>query len=196
MFNVERLFHVLSSLHPLTENFKEAIQREITPLSLPKHYVLQEASEVSKYIYFINHGYAASYTYREGVKAIEWLWKPEEVIVSPRSFFERTASVEFIELLTKSELLCIPHEGMMRLFRDFPEMESMYRSLINRYYELSRDRIREMRHLKSVERYRKLLRSCRNIQQILPQDLIASYLGITPQSLCRIKRNTRYAYEL
>jgi CRP-like cAMP-binding protein len=186
--NAERLFHELSIIHPLSEEFKNALGKEITHLSLPKNYVLLEAHKISDHAYFLDGGSAMSFTFKDGKKQLEWLWQSRQLIVSPKSFFEQVPAKEFIQLLEQSEILCISYASVLRLFESFPEAHFIYRVILNKYYELSRERIREMQNLNGEQRYQKLLKSFYNIEQILPQEQIASYLGMTPQSLSRIKR--------
>jgi hypothetical protein len=62
---------------------------------------------------------------------------------------------------------------------------------MNQYYENSRERTHDMQHLNARERYQKLLANFPQIEQIIAQEFIASYLGIAPQSLSRLKRQMR-----
>jgi CRP-like cAMP-binding protein len=184
----EKLFTVLSAIHPLTDEFKIAIEKELTLVSFPKQYLLLEAPKIAAHAYFLNDGFAMCYTFVDGEKQIEGFWKTSEIIVSARSFFEQVPAMEFIELLVPSEVLCISYQSVMRLFDSYPEANFIYRVVMNQYYEQSRQVIRDLQHLNAVERYEKLLTTFPNIEQIISQEQIASYLGITPQSLSRIKR--------
>jgi len=186
--NTDRLFQVLSAIHPLSEKFKKAIGNELTHLSLPKHYLLLEAPRIAEYAYFLDSGFAMSYTFMEGEKQVEGFWISGQILVPATSFFEQVPSAEFIELMDKTEVLCISYAGVSRLFNAFPEANIIARVVINQYYENSRDRIRDMRHLTAMQRYARLVNSFPRIEQIIPQEYIASWLGITPQSLSRIKR--------
>lgn len=185
----DRLFNLLSSIHPLSDDFKNAITKELTVLSLPKNFLLLEAPKVSAHAYFLNTGFAISYTYIRGKKQIEGLWSAGQIMASVKSFFEQIAATEFIELVAQSEVVCISYTGVMRLFERFSEAHFIQRVIVNQYYEHCRDRIRDMQYLTAAERYEKLLRQYPGIQQIIPQEHIASFLGITSQSLSRIKRN-------
>jgi hypothetical protein len=76
----------------------------------------------------------------------------------------------------------------LKLLGSFPEAQIIYRVIMNEYYEVSRERIRQMQHLSGRERLAQLTKSFDGIEDALPQEQIASYLGITPQSLSRIRR--------
>lgn len=187
---MEKLFQVLSGIHPLSDNFKKAIEKEVTHLSLPAHYLLLEAPKVSEHAYFLKDGFAMSYTYFKGRKQIDDFWNAGRIVFSATSFFEQVPSREFIELMVPSEVLCVSHESVMRLFSTFPEAHFIYRVTMNQYYEHCRERIRDLQYMTGVERYEKLHTTYPQIEQVVSQEHLASYLGIAPQSLSRIKRRS------
>jgi len=131
-----------------------------------------------------------SYTFLEGNRQIETFWIAGRVIVSARSFFEQIASREFIVLMDKSEIRSISYSSVWQLFDPFAEANIIYRGIMNQYFEDCRDRIHEMQNLTAVERYNKLTHDFPHIEQLISQEYIASYVGIAPQSLSRIKRQT------
>lgn len=184
----ERLFHVLSFIHPLSEDFKFAIQREVTQVSLTENTILLQPPEISQFAYFLKQGLAISYTIHNETRVVEWIWGADQIILIPGSFFARIPTIEIVQLAVPSVLLSISYAGAMRLLNSFPEAHIIYRAIINNYYETARERVRDLQRLEGAERYRKLLRAFHGIDSILPQKQIASFLGITPQSLSRIKR--------
>lgn len=186
--NTDKLFSVLASIHPISSGFRKAVEKVLTPLSLPKYHLLLEATRISECAYFLDEGFAMSYTFVKGKKQVEWFWNSGQIMVSARSFFEQVPSQEFIQLRTPTELLCVTHDSVLHLFRTFPEAHFIYRVIMNQYYEHSRERTRDLQHLTAVERYEKLIRYFPNVEQYVTQKHIASYLGIAPQSFSRIKR--------
>lgn len=186
--NTDRLFSVLSAIHPISFEFRRAIERVVVPLSLPRYHLLLEATEISECAYFLDDGFAMSYTFVKGKKQVDWFWNSGQIMVSVRSFFEQVPSQEFLQLRRDSELLCVTHDSVMDLFRTFPEAHFIYRVIMNQYYEHSRERTRDLQHLTASERYDKMTRYFPHIEQYVTQKHIASYLGIAPQSFSRLKR--------
>lgn len=184
----DRFFQVLTGINPISEKFRNAIEKELIPLSLPKNHLLLEAPKVSDHVYFLQSGFAMSFAYVEGQKLVDRFWKPEQIIMSPKSFFEQVPSLEFIQLMESSEVLCINHKNVMQLLEEFSEANFIYRVVMNQYYEQSREKFMDMRQLTAEARHSKLTRTYSRLEQIISQEFIASYLGITPQSLSRIKR--------
>jgi len=189
--NTDKLFPVLSSIHPISADFRQAVQKVVTRLSLPRYYHLLEATNVSECAYLLEDGFAMSYTFQKGRKQVEWFWGPGQIIISVKSFFEQVPSQEFIQLRTHSELFCVTRRSVFELFDNFQEANLISRVVMNEYYEHSRERTRDMQHLTAHERYQKLISTFRNIEQYVTQEDIASYLGIAPQSFSRIKRQQK-----
>jgi len=187
--NTHGLVQYLSAIHPLSDDFVLALKKELIQLTFPKYHHLLEALRISDYAYFLNSGFAMAYTFHEGNKVTETFWKPRQVVMSTMSFFEQIPSMESIQLMEKSEVLCISYAGVHRLFSKYPEALHLFRIIMNRHYEESRTRIHEIKRLSASKRFEKLLVVYPGIEQCIPQDCIASYLGITPQSLSRLKRH-------
>lgn len=187
----EGLFDYLTEIHPLSDVFRSAIARELTLMSLPKNHMLLEAPRVSDYAWYLDRGFAMSYTYTEGGMRVENFWKSGQLILSVRSFFEQIPSTENIRVMTAAEVVFISYKSVQRLFRDFPEAHFIYEAVLNRYYEESRERANDLITLNAKNRYRKLLMTYPRIEQMVSQEHIASYLGIAPQSLSRLKRQMK-----
>lgn len=186
--NTEGLFNALSAIHSLSRGFKKSLEKALIPLTLPKNHLLLEAPKIAEHAYFLNKGFAMAYTFVDGKRNTEAFWKAGQIMMSSNSFFEQVPSMEYIQLMQKSDVLCISYASVQNLFNNFPEANYIYQIIMNRHYENSRNRIHDMQRLDALQRFKKLLRIFPDIEQIVPQDCIASYLGITPQSLSRLKR--------
>lgn len=185
---IDGLLTVLASYHPLSPAFREALEKELIPLSPPKNHILLAVPNISTHAYFLVDGFAISYSFYEGRKLTQAFWKPGEIIVSFESFFKQTPSQETIQLLRKSDVLCISFKSVMHLLEKFPEAQHICRGIIIRHYVQCRERIHALQRSRAHERFKKLLLDYPDLELIVSQDAIASYLGITGQSLARMKR--------
>ncbi|HYG19842.1 MAG TPA: Crp/Fnr family transcriptional regulator [Ohtaekwangia sp.] len=186
--SVERLFKVLSDLYPLTDDFKKILEKTVIPLSLPKNHILQEAPKVADYVYFIDKGFAMSYSFIQGRKEVHHFWRDGQIILLAKSFFERTPAFQYVQLMQQSELWCITHDSVMNRLTAHEETNIIFRIIMNQYYAVAQDRIHDLQHLNAVQRYQKLIHAFPHIEQRVSAEYIASYLGMTPQSLSRAKR--------
>lgn len=186
--NLERLFQKLSSMHPLSDKFKKALRKHLTHLSLPKNYLLLEAPKISDHAYFLDTGSAMCYTFVDGNRKVRQFWKEGDIVISGKSFFQRVPSDEFIQLLEPAEVLCIRHESVMEFLMNYEDANYLSRSIIMHYYDLAVERFDDLQHLNARERYKKLRNTFPNIEQLVPSEYIASYLGMVPHTLSRVKR--------
>lgn len=105
------------------------------------------------------------------------------------SFAEQKPSNLFIETLEDTELLVIDHENKERLFQELPHLERVFRIMLQRAYTVLESRFYAAVSHSAESRYLEFIKTYPNILQRVPQQQIASYLGITPESLSRIKAN-------
>ena len=105
------------------------------------------------------------------------------------SFTEQKPSNLFIEALEDTELLLIDYESKEQLYREIPQLERVFRLMLQRAYAVLENRFYATVAHSAEERYLDFIKRYPTIPQRVPQQQIASYLGITPESLSRIKSN-------
>jgi len=110
--STEIFFNLLESFHPLSDDFKNALEKELIPMSLPKNHVLLQAPKISSHAYILNEGFAMSYSFSMGKKVTENFWKSGEIMVAFESFFEQKPSNMFIQLMKPSDILCISYPSV------------------------------------------------------------------------------------
>lgn len=184
----DRLRHHVSRLVPLNEE-------EIPPctsLMIPKRirkgaYLLQEG-DVSKYLAFVTSGCLRSYTIdRKGEEhivqfAFEGWW-----ITDMYSFLSGHPGIYFIDALEQSDVLLLDSAAYERLCTTVPQFERYFRILLQNNYVATQRRVLASISLSAEERYTQMMRDYPAIAQQVAQRHIASYLGITPEALSRIR---------
>lgn len=183
----ERLFRVLSQMHPLSLECKEALQRELKFVTYPRGHYLVQAQTAAHHAFFLEKGFAVSFQYQRNKRVVTDIWKPGQIILSPKSFFEQLPTEEIVQLTNNGELLSISYASAIRLIERFPVANFLARDITADYYARSEDRILDLHTLDAWQRYTKLLHTYPGIEMNVAQELIASYLNITPQSLSRLK---------
>jgi CRP-like cAMP-binding protein len=183
----DRLFQVLDSIHPLSEDFKKSLEKELLFVNYPKGHFLIQALSVAHHAYFLDKGFAVAYHYHENRKIVTAFWQAGEIILSPKSFFEQSPSIENIQLTIDGELRGISYSSATKLFESFRLANLLAHVVVSRYHAKSEERIIDLHNLDAWERYTKLVKRYPRIELYASQDLIASYLNITPQSLSRLK---------
>ena len=113
--------------------------------------------------------------------------KENDIIISVESFFRQTKSIESIQALEETVLYSISYNELQYIYRQFPEFNFIARVLTEKYYTLSEQRLYSIRMQRSHERYQYLLDHFPELIQRVPAKYLASYLGITEETLSRIR---------
>jgi CRP-like cAMP-binding protein len=160
-----------------------------TPRKLRKNQFLLQQGEVCKHLAFVNSGCLREYSvdHKGDVHIIQFAicdwW-----ITDLTSFLSGSPSTQYIDALQDSEVLLLEHESREKVVESVPKMERFFRLLLESNYVASVRRINESLSESAEERYLSFLQMYPMLVEHVPQHDIASYLGITPQSLSRIRK--------
>ena len=110
-----------------------------------------------------------------------------DFVISIVSFFTQQPSTEYLELLEPSTLHAINYQHLQELYRTFPEFNYVGRVLTERYYVQSEQRAHQLRTLPAKERYARLAADFPGLLQRVPLKHLASHLGISPETLSRLR---------
>jgi CRP-like cAMP-binding protein len=110
------------------------------------------------------------------------------MVASFESFLSRKPSKETIHFLEDAHLVVISREKLYQLYQLSPVFSELGRKLAEDNYILAMERIFSLQHDTAQERYLKLLESYPDLMNFVPHHYVASYLGITPESLSRIRK--------
>jgi CRP-like cAMP-binding protein len=185
----ELLFSSFDKRIQLTEEEKELCKTFFTPKKLRKRqYILQEG-DVCKYITFVEKGMLRSYSVDEKGSehivqfAFEGWWISDQY-----SFFTGDPAQYNIDALEDSELLLLSKHAEEELLIKIPKMERYFRILLQNSLIALQKRLISSFSETAEERYHKLIEVCPTIPQRVPQHMMASFLGITPETLSRIRK--------
>jgi CRP-like cAMP-binding protein len=153
-----------------------------------KQYLLQ-AGDVCRYECFVNKGCLRTYLVDEkGQEHIVQFGIEEWWIGDMYSFITGQPGLYHIDALEDSELLLIEKPQWEKMFVEIPKFERFFRILLQNAFVSMQRRIAENMSLSAEERYTNFLQRFPQFEQRLPQRQIASFLGITPESLSRIRK--------
>lgn len=110
------------------------------------------------------------------------------MVASFESFLTRTPSKETIHFLEEAHLVVISRDKLYSLYQQSAVFSELGRKLAEDNYILAMERIFSLQHDTAQERYLKLLESYPDLMNFVPHHYVASYLGITPESLSRIRK--------
>ena len=153
-----------------------------------KQFILQEG-DVCKHITFVTSGCLRAYTVdHRGEEhviqfAIEDWW-----ISDLQSFLTGKPAHYNIDALEDSDILLLEKQAREKMMATVPKVERYFRLVQEANYVATHRRIEETLSASAEERYLDFIRTYPSLFHRIPQNQIASYLGITPQSLSRIRK--------
>ncbi|HEY8969814.1 MAG TPA: Crp/Fnr family transcriptional regulator [Puia sp.] len=186
----ELLYKKITEKIPLSEEEFEVCKALFTPRKVRKKQFLLQEGDVSKYQIFVNKGLLRSYTIDEkGGEhilqfALEGWWTADLY-----SFFTEEPSLFNIEALEDSELLLINRPSWETLLEKLPVLERYFRILIQNSLIATQRRLMESLSETAEKKYLKFMQLYPESIQRVPQHMIASYLGITRETLSRLRRD-------
>ncbi len=154
---------------------------------LKKDQAVVDEGEVNKDIYIVKDGIIA-YTYMDGSDERCYAFAlPASIIFSSASYYMGEPSFYRIVACTQTELLHVSQRDYDEMIRTYPEFAQYVLSIaINQLYLIERKNI--VINGTTTEKFQQLLKNRPEIVRSVTSKLIASYLGITQQHLCRLKR--------
>jgi CRP/FNR family cyclic AMP-dependent transcriptional regulator len=144
--------------------------------------------QIEKYLYFVVKGCLHTfYTTDKGEEFTRCIAMENSFCWSIPSFLRQTPATENIEALTESEILVIDHSSFSKLCQQSPWFRDSYTIALENLCIAYADHIKSFLTMTAAERYRNLLQQNPDIIRQLPNKTVASYLGITQETLSRIK---------
>lgn len=156
---------------------------------VPKKTVLLRAGDICKFEAFIVKGCIKTYFIDKKGLEVVLTFSTENWWVSDISSFENQEPTKmFIETIEDTELLFLTPETKYELLAKYPALEKMFRLMVQRHLNSYQERLFGNIAHTAQERYQNFLKKFPALPQRIPQHLIASYLGMSPEFLSRLRK--------
>jgi CRP/FNR family transcriptional regulator, anaerobic regulatory protein len=164
-------------------------QQYFKPISIPKNTILEEQGKIPEYLYFINSGYMRLFYYDEnGDEIVTNLSAESSFIASFLSFINGFPAKENVECITECELLRIAKPNLKKLIDESDTFKQFSLIIFQQAMASTEIRANDLAILNAEQRYKKFIADQSSILQNVPVQYIASFLGMKPESLSRIRR--------
>lgn len=184
----ELFFHKFNEKVNLSEEEEEFIKQYLTPKKLRKKQYLLQEGDVCKHIAFVEKGALKAYVVDDaGAESIIQFALEGWVISDLYSFLTGEPATYNIDALENAELVLISKSAHEELLKKLPKYETYIRLQITGAYIALQKRLTSIISLPLEERYKNFLAVYPNIAQRVPQHMIASYMGLTPETLSRVR---------
>ena len=174
----------------LTQREKELIKTFFTPRKLKKKQFIVVEGHVCSYLTFVSKGLLKAYHVDDKGNEHINQFSPEGWWTSDMSsFFSGGISFYSIDAMEDSEVLLITSENFENLTLQVPVMDRYFRLLFQNSLITKERRLISSHTHTAEEKYRHILENNPDLIQRIPQNLLASYLGLSPETLSRLKKN-------
>jgi CRP-like cAMP-binding protein len=172
----------------LNEQEKVFFLSLMEPKSLKRKELLQEEGVVCKYSAFVVDGALKSFTVdEEGKEHILSFAIPDWWISDMYSLLSQKPGILNIEAIADAEVMVLSRENQQKLYREVPKFERFFRILVENSLVANQQRVIDNLSASAEDRYLRFIKKYPSIPSCVPQHNIASYLGITPEFLSKIR---------
>jgi len=184
---VEQLFSHLKDYYPLSAEAQSALEECFKQVVLAKNEYLLTEGMLCRHLYFLEQGALRGYYTLDGKEITHWFGFEKDFVTSFHSFITQEPAVENIQLIEGSVLWSISKDTLTGLFARFREIETLVRIAYEKYYIRLEERFVNAQFKTAAERYEQLLQQTPHILERVPLGQVASYLGISQETLSRIR---------
>ena len=181
------MFQHISHYLTLDEETKQALENCLIEKVISKNTILVEAGKVCRHLYFLERGAVRGFYDLDGKMVTHWFAFENDFFTSFHSFITQQPAVENIQAMEGSILWMISKTDLNSLLERFHQLEKLLRLSYEKYYIRLEERFVNAQFKTATERYAQLLNQAPHISERVPLGYIASYLGISQETLSRIR---------
>lgn len=189
----ERIFKCFNELPAmvLSEDSIKMLNSKTRVIQLNKGEYLQLEGDVSRFLGIVDTGLIRIFYRKAGEEMTEYLASEDEIFYDCESFFRQTPSKRYIQMLEPSVLYLCTKTDLDELCKQNKEIRIFYRNLTEQLLRKKKQKTLDCIFEPAKVRYDNLIN--RNSEYVLrvPSIFVASYLGVTPETLSRIRSKVK-----
>ncbi|MBK9488713.1 MAG: Crp/Fnr family transcriptional regulator [Haliscomenobacter sp.] len=179
--------HITKHLGKTPERLEE-VSNAFEPLQLKRGAFLLRDGEICKHVYFIVEGCLQVFVIdKNGNESTREFYTEEQWVTDIMGFKNQQASKEYIKCIEPCKLLRIHYDVFQRFSSDIPAFAQIYQQILELSYSNTVYRVNTLTSLDALDRIKWLMENKPKLMTRLSSKLIASYLGISPETMTRLK---------
>jgi CRP-like cAMP-binding protein len=177
----------VKNIYPVSTAVQEFMNQRTHTEQLTKGELLVTAGAMCPNLYLIRKGVLRSFV-KEGIKEITtWISGEQELVTCITCFGLQQPARENIQALEDCELTVMSLEDLQYLYDNFPEANIVGRKILEKYYRDAEERAFIARLMEATSKYKHFIATKSHLLNRVPLKFIASYLGMTLETLSRIR---------
>lgn len=190
--NIEKVLHEVGEVYsPLSALCQQEFIANTRVSTFKKGEITIREGQFSKDAYLIVQGCARAYYLKDGKDVSDWFTFENQIMASTVSFFGQKPSIHYVEFMEDSTVIEFTKDTVDKLAAKYHDFERFIGKVATETMLELCERLYMIQFNKAEDRYRHLLKIYPTITNRIPLTHIASYLGITLETLSRI-RNPKY----
>lgn len=185
----------INSLFFLPATSLDLLLGEAKPLYVPRGSILLKEGQVCRSIYFIERGQLRTYYNKNGKEININFYFENNFATNLKSFVEENPSAFYIEAMEHTRLWKFDKEQLTRLYGQSKEIESFGRKLLEKLLVKQEEHSNIFKLYSPKERYHYVAKYYPHLLQRVSLSQLSSYLGISRETISRIRRNTVAVYD-
>lgn len=184
-----QLIQLIAQSVSLSDFERDLCIRYFEPVLFPKNRILEEEGKIPSYLYFVVSGFVRLFHYNDnGDEVTTHINCPPGFITSYTNFSNQKKSDENLECVTECELLRITKTDLDLLIQQSSSFKDFSILVFQQSLSYNENRSKELATLTAEQRYLKLIENYPEVLHNVPMQYIASFLGMNPKSLSRIRK--------
>ncbi len=184
----KHVFNIFNALLPISEQSLMRIVQKAEVMQVPKKTRILEIGQVCNHMYFVIKGCLRLYYQKDELEVNCFFFHENLFCTAFGSFMTRRKSNQIMETLEDTVMLAITFDELQQLYEDVPEMNMLVRKILQERYINSHDIISSYVLDNPEQRYEHFKEKYPALVNRIAEHHIASYIGITPKSLSRLKK--------
>jgi CRP-like cAMP-binding protein len=177
-----------SRITPLSEEEAKAIEESMSTKTYHKGSILVKEGQVSVDTYFILKGCVREYITTDGEEKTTNFYTEEQWVISLNNFKPKGRADYNLVCVEDTTVVFSNEAEAQEMFKRFPRFETISRIVMEEYFTEQRKLLMAYVADSPEQRYLKLMESRSDLLQRVPQYQLASYIGVKPESLSRIRK--------
>lgn len=188
---LEQVIALANSIQPLSKELEAAISAYFEVIEVPKRTIMLREGQRSDHLYIVLSGIVRMYYIKDGEEINCRFLEELQVAASIISFYGRKPGYEYMETVEPTIFARLHYDRLQELYTRFPEFNYIGRVITEQHFVRSEERLYLLRKHTAEERYQYLLSNNPSYFLRLPLKHIASYLGMTIETISRIRNKIR-----
>lgn len=184
---MENLIHAFSQFGKLDSASSDELSKIAKEHHFPIGHILLAPDSICKHFYFVRQGLTRTFYLKDGKDITDWISPENTFAVSLISFIKQEPDRRGIEVLEPSVLYSLYHDDLEMLCEKYHAVEHIIRKILNFGIVQMQNKIDDVHFVSAKQRYQNLLQTNPSILQRVPLGMVASFLGMTQETLSRIR---------